>query len=205
MSISYLIILLTVIFSISAFQNYTFFEKALFRPYLMKENNEWWRWVSNGFIHKDYAHLAVNMLSFYFFGGIVEAWFGDITQNNGSILFLLFYLSAIVVSGMYDYHRFQNNYAYSALGASGAVSAVIFSYILFNPFGRIYLFFVVGLPAWLVGILYLVYEYSMAKKQLDNIGHNAHFFGALYGLLFPVVIHPQIALDFLEKILYEFR
>jgi membrane associated rhomboid family serine protease len=171
----------------------------------MKENNEWWRWISSGFIHKDYGHLAVNMLSFYFFGKIVEDQFAAITSAHNSILFLIFYLSSIVVSGMYDYHRFQNNYAYSALGASGAVSAVIFSYILFEPFGRIYLFFVVGLPAWLVGILYLVYEYSMAKKEMDNIGHNAHFFGAIYGLLFPVIIHPQTALDFFEKILNVFR
>lgn len=200
MAISTLIIIFTVVLSISAFQNYTLFEKALFRPWLMKQSNEWWRWISSGFIHKDYGHLIVNMLSFYFFGSVVEGYFADISGTGNGILFLVFYLSALVVSSMFDYHRYQDQYGYSALGASGAVSAVIFAYILFNPFGKIYLYFMIGIPSWLFGILYLYYEYAMARRQNDNIGHNAHFFGAVYGLVFPILIHPPAALDFVRQV-----
>lgn len=202
---SLLLIAVTVLLSMAAFNNYTLFEKLLFRPYLMKQHNEWWRWISNGFIHKDYGHLIVNMLSFYFFAPYIEAAFADITGSDNGIMFLVFYLSAIVVSGMFDYYRFQNNYAYSALGASGAVSAVIFSYIVYEPFNKIYLYFIVGIPAWMFGLLYLFYEYYMGKKQNDNIGHHAHFFGAVYGFIFPVLIHPQTGLDFIGKFVDLFR
>jgi membrane associated rhomboid family serine protease len=196
---SIIIIIVTVLASMAAFQNQSFFEKALFRPYLMKNNNEWWRWVSNGFIHADYTHLIVNMLSFYFFASYVENEFNIITGNETGLLFVLFYLAALVMSGMYDYYRHQNNYAYSALGASGAVAAVIFAYIVYNPFSSIYLYYVIKIPAWLFGILYLFYEYYMGKKQKDNIGHNAHFFGALFGFVFPILLRPQTGLDLIEK------
>ena len=196
---SIIIIILTVLASMAAFQNQNFFEKALFRPYLMKNNNEWWRWVSNGFIHADYTHLIVNMLSFYFFASYVENEFNIIAGNETGVLFVLFYLAALVMSGMYDYYRHQNNYAYSALGASGAVAAVIFAYIVYNPFSSIYLYYVIKIPAWLFGILYLFYEYYMGKKQMDNIGHNAHFFGALFGFVFPILLRPQTGLDLIEK------
>ena len=196
---SIIIIIVTVLASMAAFQNQSFFEKALFRPYLMKKNNEWWRWVSNGFIHADYTHLIVNMLSFYFFAGYVENEFNLITGNELGILFVVFYISALVMSGMYDYYRHQNNYAYSALGASGAVAAVIFAYIVYNPFSSIYLYYVIKIPAWLFGILYLFYEYYMGKKKMDNIGHNAHFFGALFGFVFPILLRPQTGLDLIQK------
>lgn len=196
---SLIIIIITVLASMAAFQNHNFYEKALFRPYLMKNNNEWWRWVSNGFIHADYTHLIVNMLSFYFFASYVENEFNIITGNESGILFVVFYIAALVMSGMYDYYRHQNNYAYSALGASGAVAAVIFAYIVYNPFNSIYLYYVIKIPAWIFGILYLFYEYYMAKKQMDNIGHNAHFFGALFGFVFPILLRPQTGLDLIEK------
>jgi membrane associated rhomboid family serine protease len=202
---SLIIIILTVLASVAAFQNHSFFEKALFRPYLMKNNNEWWRWVSNGFIHADYTHLIVNMLSFYFFAGYVENEFNLITGNETGILFVLFYLAALVMSGMFDYFRYQNNYAYSALGASGAVAAVIFAYIVYNPFSSIYLYYVIKIPAWLFGVLYLFYEYYMGKKQKDNIGHNAHFFGALFGFVFPILLRPQTGLDLIEKFMNLFH
>jgi membrane associated rhomboid family serine protease len=195
----YLIIILTIGLSLLAFQNYSFYEKALFRPYLIKHSNEWWRWISSGFIHQDYMHLIVNMLSFYFFADVMLEHFNKISNTDNGILFLLFYLSALVMSGMFSYYKYQNNYGYAALGASGAVSAIIFSYILVSPLSSIYLYYVIKIPAWLFGILYLYYEYAMGKKQIDNVGHDAHFFGALYGFVFPIIIHPQSGLDFLRN------
>jgi membrane associated rhomboid family serine protease len=192
----YLILAATVILSLLAFQNYRFYEMTLFRPYLIKNSNEWWRWVSGGFIHQDYMHLIVNMLSFYFFAGPCMEFFNEVSHHNNGVLFLFFYIGGIVMSGMYSYYKHQNNYGYAALGASGAVAAVIFSYILINPFGKIYLYGFLQLPAWLFGIVYLYYEYAMGKKQMDNIGHDAHFFGAVYGLVFPIIISPSTGLEF---------
>jgi membrane associated rhomboid family serine protease len=144
-------------------------------------------------------HLIVNMLSFYFFADVMLEHFNKISNTDNGILFLLFYLSALVMSGMFSYYKYQNNYGYAALGASGAVSAIIFSYILVSPLSSIYLYYVIKIPAWLFGILYLYYEYAMGKKQIDNVGHDAHFFGALYGFVFPIIIHPQSGLDFLRN------
>lgn len=194
-----IIIIATIVLSIIAFQNYSFYEKALFRPYLIKHSNEWWRWVSGGFIHQDYTHLIVNMLSFYFFAGVMLGYFNMVSNSNNGLLFLLFYLSAIVLSSMYSYYKHQDQYGYAALGASGAVSAIIFSYILIDPFGTISLYFIIKIPAWLFGILYLYYEYAMGKRGGTNIGHDAHFFGAIYGLVFPVLVHPQSGLNFINK------
>ncbi len=182
-----------------AFQNHRFYELTLFRPYLIKHHNEWWRWISGGFIHQDYMHLFVNMLSFYFFAEPCLAFFNAISGNDNGILFLLFYVGAVVMSSMYSYHKHQNNYGYAALGASGAVAAVIFSYVLINPFGKIYLYGFLQLPAWLFGIIYLYYEYAMGKKQMDNIGHDAHFYGAVYGLVVPILLSPQTGLAFIME------
>lgn len=188
-----------ILLSLLAFQNYKFYEQALFRPYLIRHNNEWWRWISGAFIHQDYMHLFVNMLSFYFFAGFVVDHFNAISHNQNGILFLLFYMGAIVASGMYSYYKYQNTYAYAALGASGAVAAVIFCFVLIDPFGKIYLYGIIGLPAWLFGIVYLYYEYAMGKRKVDNIGHDAHFFGAVYGLVVPIILHPQTGMEFLKK------
>ena len=194
-----LILIATIGLSLLAFQNHSFYEKALFRPYLIKHSNEWWRWISGGFIHQDHMHLIVNMLSFYFFADYVMQHFNYISNNNTGLLFLLYYLSALVMSSMYSYYKHQNNYGYAALGASGAVSSIIFTYILLAPLNSIYLYYVIKIPAWLFGILYLYYEYAMGKRQMDNIGHDAHFFGAVYGLIMPIIIHPQTAIDFVKN------
>lgn len=194
-----IIIAATIILSILAFQNYKFYEMALFRPYVIKHNNEWWRWISCGFIHQDYMHLFVNMFSFFLFAGTSMDLFNEISHSNNGVLFLLFYLGALVMSGMYSYYRHQDDYSYAALGASGAVAAVIFSNILVSPFSSIYLYGLLKMPAWLFGLVYLYYEYAMGKKKMDNIGHDAHFFGAVYGLIFPIIIHPQTGLDFIQK------
>lgn len=194
-----IIIVATVILSILAFQNYRFYEMALFRPYQIKHNNEWWRWISGGFIHQDYTHLFFNMISFYFFADKSVELFNGISHSDNGILFLFFYLGALVMSGMYSYYKHQDDYSYAALGASGAVAAVIFSYILIDPFGSIYVYVLIKLPAWVFGLIYLYFEYVMGKKKVDNIGHDAHFFGAVYGFVFPIILHPKIGLDFIEQ------
>lgn len=194
---SFILLGLTVLLSIMAFNQPVLFEKALFRPYAIKHQQQYWRWISGGFIHADYGHLIVNMLSFYFFAEWVQIFYDNLLPLPAGVLFVAFYVLAILMSSMFDYYRYQNTYTYSALGASGAVAAVIFSFILFQPFQSIYLYYVIKIPAWLFGVLYLFYEYKMAQKGRDNIGHNAHFFGALFGFFFPIVLKPQLAIQFI--------
>lgn len=194
-----IILAVTVALSLYGFQNYSFLDKAMFKPYEIKKNNEWWRWISSGFIHKDYTHLIVNMLSYYFFAKYVLRYFNMVLGDIGPLVFVLYYLAAILMSGMYSYYKHQNDFTYAALGASGAVSAIIFSTILIAPLSKITIFFALPMPAWMFGIIYLFYEYSMSKRQMDNIGHDAHFFGAVFGFVFPILLYPKAIINFIEN------
>jgi membrane associated rhomboid family serine protease len=198
LNISNIVIVVTVLISLYALQNYSFLEKASFRPYKIKNDKEWWRWITNGFIHINNAHLFVNMLSLYFFGTNMLMYLQALIGDISSMLFLLFYVSAIAISGIYSYVKHKDDFGYSAVGASGAVSAVIFSCIMFDPFSKIYLYFAIGIPSWIFGLLYLYYEYYMGKRQMDNIGHDAHFSGAVYGLVFTVILYPQSITEFIS-------
>lgn len=195
-----IIIGLTVLVSISAFGQHNLFDKAKFNPYGIAHFREWWRWMTGGFIHADYVHLGVNMLTLYFFGMNLEIYFGQFFGDNGLFLYAAMYLIAIPVSSMFSYYKYQNDSSYSAVGASGAVSAILFSSILFDPTSKIYLYFAIGIPAWLFGILYLWYSYYMGKKNIDNIGHDAHFFGALFGLVFTILMKPDVVLSFIQHL-----
>lgn len=199
MLICYGIMIITVCLSIAAFGQYSFFEKAKFNPWSIAHRKEYWRWVTGGFVHADYMHLIVNMLSLYFFGPMTEQYFIYIFGSPGSLLFLLMYTLSIPLSSMYAYYKHKNNFAYSAIGASGAVCAVMFSGILFSPRSEICLYFAICIPAWVFGILYLVYEYYMNKKQVDNTAHDAHFFGALFGIIFTIISYPDVIQHFISQ------
>ncbi len=194
-----IIIAITVLLSITAFAQHNFFEKAKFNAYDIAYHKEWWRWISNGFIHADYFHLGMNMITLFFFGPKLEDHFADLFGLNGLFLYGTLYLLAIPVSSMYSYYKHQNDPNYSAIGASGAVSAILFSQILFDPTNGICLYYFICIPGWLFGILYLWYSYSMSKKQLDHIGHDAHLFGALFGLVFTILVKPDIVLSFVQN------
>ncbi|MES2618482.1 MAG: rhomboid family intramembrane serine protease [Bacteroidota bacterium] len=199
MYLSYAIIAITIILSLFALNDRLFFEKAKFNPWSIAHRNEWWRWVSGGFIHADYMHLGVNMLTLYFFGPILESNFVGLFDVTGYFLFAVLYLLAVPFSSMYSYYKHKDDFTYSAIGASGAVSAILFGTILFAPTSSVCLYFAICIPAWLFGILYLVYEYYMGKRQLDNIGHDAHFYGALFGLVFVIIVYPSVIPEFIGQ------
>ncbi len=200
-SLTTIIIGITVLISIIGFGQPSFYEKAMFRPFNILHNKEYWRWVSGGFVHADYFHLAVNMFVLYSFGQFLESYFIAYFQDLGKVILVVFYLLAIPVSSMYSYYKHKNDFGYAAIGASGAVAAMLFASILVQPFAELRLYFAIPIPAWLFGILYLVYEYYMGKKQQDNIGHDAHFYGAIYGLVFSIIIRSQIAVEFYNQVL----
>jgi membrane associated rhomboid family serine protease len=199
--ISYLIILVTIVISASALNRREIFYKLQFNAYQVYHYKQWYRIFSHALIHADWNHLIFNMLTLFFFGKFVVDSFGTIFGNLGVIYFFLMYVLAILISSLPSLQKNKNNPSYNAVGASGAVSAVLFSYILLNPLGKIYIFFIpIGIPAIIFGILYLIYSAVMAKKNIDNIGHDAHFWGAVFGFLFPLFLENKLFLLFLSQI-----
>lgn len=167
--------------------------KLILTPYWVERKKEYYRFITSGFIHANYQHLLFNMLSLFFFGYIVEAWLG-------TGLYVLLYVSAIVISDIPTYLKHKNNSNYASLGASGAVSAVIFASIILHPVNIILIYFV-PMPAIVFGILYLAYSYYMDKKNNDHINHSAHFYGAVVGLAFIGILYPSSIPAMFETIL----
>lgn len=203
MSITIFIIILNVIISVYVFSNQEAFEKLCFIPEKVWYDKDWIRILSSGFLHANWNHLLFNMLTLYFFGEGVEIFFTALYGGAGHTIFILFYLVAIVVANLPDLYFEKDNYSYRAVGASGAVSAVLFAYILFNPTAVLLIQFFIPCPAVLFGVGYLAYSIYMAKRGLDNIGHLAHFGGAVFGFLFPLFYQPSLFLDFLQQISYK--
>jgi membrane associated rhomboid family serine protease len=186
--ITYIIIGVTVLVSYLCFNNADLFRKLAFVPYRTIRNHEWYRLVTHGFVHADTMHLFVNMFTFWSFGTYME----DVYQHVGfgKIGFIGLYFGGMIAASVYDLIKRRNDPYYMSIGASGAVSAVLFSSIFFDPWGKILLFAVIPVPGIVFGFLYLAYCQYMAKQAGDAINHNAHFYGALYGFLFPVLLHP---------------
>lgn len=198
--ITLILIAINCILSFICFSNNDLLNKLIFHPVSVNQNKQWYRFLSSGFIHKDTGHLIFNMLTLFFFGQSLEP--GFTTLGLGPILYIVFYLSAIVVSEMPTYLKHKNNENYYSLGASGAVSAVVFALILFMPWSTILLKFIIPIPFILYGVGYLLYSAYMNKKGGDNIGHSAHLFGAVYGILFMIIAYPDSIKIFMEQIMH---
>ena len=183
-----LVILANVLVSLVGFKNSSFFSKYQFQLSRIKSGEQFRMW-SAGFLHVDFNHLFVNMLSLYFFAGYVVASIGDFK-------FLALYLTSLYLGNYlsYRYHYKQDNY--TAVGASGAVSGVVFSAVLLYPeMKMMLLFFPIPLPGYILASLYLIYTIWGMKKQRDNIGHTAHFGGAVSGLLSTIAFVPSVVVD----------
>lgn len=196
------IIILTVATSIYAFSNRTVFHKLKFNAAYIKEG-EWYRFFTGALVHADYMHLAFNMLALWFAGEVAETFFIHVSGGEiiGKFSYLAFYVLAIPMSSLYTYEKYKNNSWYNAVGASGAVSAVLFCFVLCMPWVQIYLFMIIPMKAWMFGILYLVASWYMARKGNDNIGHDAHFFGAVFGILVTLIMKPSLGTDFINYLL----
>lgn len=188
MSITVIIIIITVIISISAFSNPKVMNDLIFYPPAVSNNNQYYRFITCGFIHADYGHLFFNMLAMYFFGRFVEDAFQYIFPGIGKLLYLLMYALALIASLLPTYFKNKDNQYYRSLGASGAVSAVIFAGILLDPLNKIYLMFIpIGIPGFVFGPIYLLISAWLDKRGSDNINHSAHIWGALFGIAFLIV------------------
>lgn len=199
MSITLAIIIITCFISVTAFSNRKVVNDLIFSPVDVQQQNQWYRFITCGFIHADFGHLAFNMITLYFFGKVMEKVYIE-AFNLPKYIYLILYVSALIISEIPSYIKHRNNAQYRSLGASGAVSALVFAFILLAPWATIYIFFI-PIPAILYGILFLVYSAYMNKKGGDNINHSAHFWGAVVGVAFTIIVQPTIVNVFIERLL----
>ena len=196
-----LIIIPTIFLSVKAFNDESIFRKLLFSPVRIKYNKEWYRFFSSGFIHIDWMHLGFNMYVLWLFGDIVMTFFDYYYGSLANLAFLALYIPALAISSISTYLKHKDNVGYSAVGASGAVSAVVFASIILYPQGSMGLLFIpFMIPSWLFGMLYLGFTIYMDRKQVDNIGHNAHLWGSIYGVAFVILLRPDTIVNFFYTI-----
>jgi membrane associated rhomboid family serine protease len=188
-SITIIIIIITAIISFMAFSNHELMDKLIFYPPDIAQRKQWYRFFSNGLIHADIGHLAFNMISLYFFGDLVNSAFTEIFGSSGTLLYFIMYVSALAVCLIPTYISNKENYYYRSLGASGAVSAVIFAGILLYPDAPLSMFFLpLQIPGFIFGPLYLIITAYLNKRGGGHINHSAHLWGALYGVAFVIVL-----------------
>ena len=192
-----------IIFSLIGFSNTPLVDKTIMWPYRVARENQFYRFITSGFLHADMTHLVFNMFTFFFFGRMLEIYF-KFYGLGGSMAYLALYFLGLIVSDIPSYIKHRNNYQYRSLGASGAVSAVIFATIVFSPWSSIYLYGAFKISAAVYAVLYLVYCVYMGKKGADHINHDAHLWGSLFGLAFTLILiaalQPQLFTDFLDKL-----
>ena len=198
------IIIITVIITIIAFNSEEVMSKLMLNPYQVVYKKEWYRIITHGFLHADWTHLIINMIVLYSFGSNVWRWFQQLSMSgyidSPALAYSLLYFGGIIISSLITVIRQRKNRWYNSLGASGAVSAVVFTSIFFSPLDRVYFFAVIPIPGIVFAILYLIYSSYMSKKNKDNINHDAHFLGAVYGFLFPILIDLDLFSNFLREL-----
>ena len=208
MTFSYTIILIiiTCIISFITFNNEEIKSNLLFSPYQYLNYKKWWILISHGFIHADFLHLFFNMYVLYIFGPTLEFYFIN-SSELGGFYYIGFYLLGIIFSTLPSIFKHKNNPSYNSLGASGAVSSVVFAYIIIYTLRELGLILIPGLflPGFIFGIFYLLAEHYLSKKQYSNIAHDAHISGSLFGVFFIVTYDFNNLLIFFQKTLFYFQ
>lgn len=196
-----MIIAPTAWISYQSFQNRENFDKFKFNAFAIQDQKQWYRFFSHALIHADWMHLIFNMYVLWEFGRLVLTFFQYHFENLANLYFIALYIPAIGFSSISSFIRNRHNPAYNAVGASGAVSAVVFASIVMYPQGQMgFLFIPFMLPSWIFGALYLIYTIVMSRKNMDNIGHDAHLWGAIYGIAFTLIFVPKAFFNFYHYI-----
>jgi membrane associated rhomboid family serine protease len=200
LDITTIIIIITALISIGGFSNQKIIDDLIFYPPAVSQRNQWYRFITCGLIHADVGHLIFNMLSLYLFGRFVEEKFIEIFAQNGKLIYLVMYVTSLFVCLLPTYFKNKNNYSYRSLGASGAVSAVVFAGLMIAPYVQVGFFFIPPIiPGFVFGPLYLLITAWLDKRGGGNINHSAHLWGALYGLLFIIVAGRMVGYDAIQE------
>lgn len=178
------IIAANVLISMKGFNDFSFFEKYKFNIASIRKG-EHIRMFSSGFLHADFTHLLFNMLTLYFFADTV-------IRALGTPKFVIIYIASLLLGSLLSFYFHKDEYHYSAIGASGAVTGILYAAILFIPNAKLLLFFALPIPAWLFGIGYLLYSIYGMKNKVGNIGHDAHFGGAIAGYVLTIAFAPGL-------------
>jgi membrane associated rhomboid family serine protease len=199
-NITLAIIIITSVISLTGFRNAKVVDALIFWPPAISKKYQYYRFITCGLIHADYMHLIFNMLTLYFFGTVMEAHYqGELGLQKW--YYLALYIGALIVSNIPTYIKHFNDYNYRSLGASGAVSAVLFAFILLRPWQRI-IVLVFPVPAIIYGGLFLFYSAYMSRKGGDHVNHDAHFYGALFGILFTIAVRPDVVDIFMNELMH---
>jgi membrane associated rhomboid family serine protease len=196
-----IIIALTCVISYTAFNNQKLMADWILLPYLTLKDKQYYRFVTYGFLHADFMHLLFNMMTLYFFGSMIESFYNS---KMGMFGYAVFYLGGIIVSVLPGAMQHSKDPKYATLGASGAVSAVLFAFILFKPWTTLLIFFV-PCPAIIYAVLYVAYSIWQDKKGGDNVNHSAHLWGAAYGVAATVLVQPSLISNFINALMAPFR
>jgi membrane associated rhomboid family serine protease len=196
-----IIIALTCVISYTAFNNQKLMADWILLPYLTLKDKQYYRFVTHGFLHADFMHLLFNMMTLYFFGSMIESFYN---AKMGMFGYAAFYLGGIIVSVLPGAMQNSKDPKYATLGASGAVSAVLFAFILFKPWTML-LIFIVPCPAIIYAVLYVAYSIWQDKKAEDNVNHSAHLWGAAYGVAATVLVDPSLISNFINQLMAPFR
>lgn len=203
--VTIIIIITTSIVSYTAFQRNELFYKLQFNAYQVYHRKQYYRLFTHALVHVSWPHLLVNMLVLFFFGPNVEKYFSYLAAQgilrHPILLYLFFYILAVVFSSSISLAKHKDNIYYNAVGASGAVSAILFFWIFFNPWETLRFYAILPIPAIIFGVGYVVYSHYMSKRNIDNVGHDAHLLGAVFGFVFPLFIDLGLIQVFVSQFL----
>jgi membrane associated rhomboid family serine protease len=201
--ITIIIVVITAIVSIVCFQREDLFRKFDFSPYYIIRKKEWYRFLSHGFVHANWIHLIINMLVFFSFGTHVENIFKELESRHmlfsAHLGYIVLYFGGMVIAAISTLVKHRDDPYYASVGASGAVSAVLFTSIFFSPLDKILFYGILPMPGIVFGILYLVYSTYMGRSGQDNVNHDAHLWGAVFGFVFPLLIDPHLIKIFINQ------
>jgi membrane associated rhomboid family serine protease len=198
-SITMIILVLTTIISLVSFNSSRLMDALIFWPPAITMRHQYYRFVTCGFVHADLMHLAFNMFTLYFFGRALEAYYMGILGLQ-HYYFTILYITALIVANIPSYLKQHDNYNYRSLGASGAVCAVMFAFIMISPWEQLSIFGVVPVPAIIFAVFFLGYSIYMSRRGGDNVNHDAHLWGALYGVAFTIAVRPSVVSSFLNEL-----
>ncbi len=201
MSVTNTFVIISGLISIMAFRNPTLLYKLIGWPNRTASEHEYYRLFTGGLVHADYIHLLVNLFVMYQFGTIVELQYRDLFGDNGVYLYLALVVLGIIVPNLIDMLLHKNQLNYRSLGASGSVSAVLFAFVLFNPWSKLYLYGIIPLYSIVAAVLYIIYSIYQDKRAKDNVNHMAHLTGAVFGFVFTLALKPALWPVFIHQLL----